>query len=200
MLILAFACVPPSFQREGELQWGTKVLRHFCKVTPFSTVNMYLSPPPVFHHPLSLKSRWYFRPSSLSFTSDNIDSGVGRLMTFKKNEIINELKKLLIKAPILNKCVNYFCPWKYESMFSSLSFDAAEFRHDEVSLVWAKLFVYKQKICTFSSWFLVYINKSEIIWIIKDHPFINSNFGCNNYCCNQNFVRKTNIQSLEQYW
>ena len=135
-------------------------------MTPFSIVNMYLSPPPVFHHPLSLKSRWYFRPSSLSFTSDNIDSGVGRLMTFKKNEIINELKKLLIKAPILNKCVNYFCPWKYESMFSSLSFDAAEFRHDEVSLVWAKLFVYKQKICTFSSWFLVYINKYEIIWII----------------------------------
>ena len=88
------------------------------------------------------------------------------------------------KPCILNKCVNYFCPWKYESMFSCLSFDAAEFRHDEVSLVWAKLFVYKQKICTFSSWFLVYINKSEIIWIIEDHPFINSN------CCNQNFVRK----------
>ena len=112
---------------------------------------------------------------AFSFTSDNIDSGVGRLMTFKKNEIINELKKLLIKAPILNKCVNYFCPWKYESMFSSWSFDAAEVRHDEVSLVWAKLFVYKQKICTFSSWFLVYINKSEIIWITEDHPFINSN-------------------------
>ena len=34
-------------------------------------------------------------------------------------------------------------------MFSRFSFDAAEFRHDEVSLVQAKLFVYKQKFVHF---------------------------------------------------
>ena len=128
-------------------------------MTPFPIVNMYLSPPPVFHHPLSPKSRWYFRPSSLSFTSDNIDSGVGRFYNDIKKEWNNELKKLLIKAPILNKCVNDFCPWKYESVFSSLSFDAAEFRHDEVSLVWAKLFVYKQIFVHFHPDFYFMYNK-----------------------------------------
>ena len=40
-------------------------------------VDMYLSPPPVFSHALSPKSMLYFRPSSLSFTSGNIDSEVG---------------------------------------------------------------------------------------------------------------------------
>ena len=60
-LVLAFACFPPSFQREGELQWGTKVLRHFCKMPVFSIVNMYLSSSPMFPHPLSPKSMLYFQ-------------------------------------------------------------------------------------------------------------------------------------------
>ena len=50
----------------------------------------YLSPPPVFPHPLPLKPKLYFRPSSLSFTINNIDSGMGGFTTFKQNEIINE--------------------------------------------------------------------------------------------------------------
>ena len=45
----------------------------------------------------------------MQYLYSRFDSGVGRLMTFRKN-LKNELKKLLIEAPILNKCVNYFCP------------------------------------------------------------------------------------------
>ena len=59
---------------------------------------------------------------------------------------------MLIKAPILNKCVNYFCPWKYESVFSSLSFDAAEFSRNEVALVWGK--------------YCLFINKNLYIFIL----------------------------------
>ena len=50
----------------------------------------YLSPPPVFPHPLPLKPMFYFRPSSLSFTINNIDSRIGGFTAFKQNEIINE--------------------------------------------------------------------------------------------------------------
>ena len=50
----------------------------------------YLSPPPVFNHPLPLKPKLYFRPSSLSFTINNIYSGMGGFTAFKQNEIINE--------------------------------------------------------------------------------------------------------------
>ena len=51
-------------------------------------------------------------------------------------------------------------------MFSSLSFDAAEFRHDEVSLVWAKLFVYKQKFVQFHPDFEFTYNKMYKVYVI----------------------------------
>ena len=70
--------VSSSFLSEkGSYSIRDKSVRHFCKMTPFSIVDMYLSPSPVFPHPLSPKSMLYFKLSSLSFTSDNIDSGVG---------------------------------------------------------------------------------------------------------------------------
>ena len=71
------------------LQWGTKVLRLFFKMTPFWTVNIPI-PSPCVPPPLPLKPKLYFRPSSLSFTINNIDSGMGGFTAFKQNEIINE--------------------------------------------------------------------------------------------------------------
>ena len=56
------------------LQWGTKVLRHFRKMAPFC-IMAYLSPSPVYPNPFPPKSMMYFGPSSLSVTLDNIDSG-----------------------------------------------------------------------------------------------------------------------------
>ena len=70
-----------------------------------------------------------FGPSSLFFTSDNIDSwGEGIYGVYK--EWSNKWIKRLLKAPVLNKCVKYFCPC------------------DDVTL-WAKLFVYKQQFVKF---------------------------------------------------
>ena len=46
-------------------------------MTVFSIVNMYLSSSHVFPYRLPPKPMLYFRPLSLSFTLDNIDSGVG---------------------------------------------------------------------------------------------------------------------------
>ena len=79
--------------------------RHFRKNGPFLHSGHTPSPSPVYPNPFPPKSMLYFGPSSLSFASDNIDSGVRGFTVFKRNEIINELD-----APVLNKCVNYFCP------------------------------------------------------------------------------------------
>ena len=61
-------------------------------MTVFSIVNMYLSSSPVFPHHLPPKPMLYFRPLSLSFTLDNIDSGGGGggVMVLKKNVILKE--------------------------------------------------------------------------------------------------------------
>ena len=53
------------------------------KMAPFYIVDIPI--------PFLRKSMLYFGPSSLSFTSDNIDSGVRGFTAFKRNEIINEL-------------------------------------------------------------------------------------------------------------
>ena len=75
----------------------------------FSIVDIpvpFLCVPP----PLTPKPMLYFRPLSLSFTLDNIDSGGwGGGYVVKKEYIIKGMK-LLIKAHVLNKCFNYFCP------------------------------------------------------------------------------------------
>ena len=47
-----------------------------------------------------------FRPSSLFFTPDNIDSGGEGIYGVYK-EWSNKWIKRLLKAPVLNKCVNY---------------------------------------------------------------------------------------------
>ena len=54
---------------EGQKCWDT-----FIK-WPLFEYWTYLSPSPVYLHPLPPKSMLYFGPSTLSFTSDNIDSG-----------------------------------------------------------------------------------------------------------------------------
>ena len=63
-------------------------------MTVFSRVSMYLSSSPVFPHRLPPKPMLYFRPLSLSFTLDNIDSGVkgggGGVMVLKKNVLFKE--------------------------------------------------------------------------------------------------------------
>ena len=79
-------------------------------MTVFSIVNMYLSSSHVFPHCLPPKPVLYFRPLSLSFTLDNIDSGGGGGGYVVKKECIIKGMKLLIKAHVLNKCFNYFCP------------------------------------------------------------------------------------------
>ena len=48
-------------------------------------------PLPLCTPPLPSKSMLYFRPSSLSFYRNNIDSGVGRFTAIKKNEKKNEI-------------------------------------------------------------------------------------------------------------
>ena len=61
-------------------------------MTVFSRVSMYLSSSPVFPHRLPPKPMLYFRPLSLSFTLDNIDSGGGGggVMVLKKNVLLKE--------------------------------------------------------------------------------------------------------------
>ena len=87
-------------------------------MTVFSIVNMYLSSSHVFPHRLPPKPMLYFRPLSLSFTLDNIDSGGGGGGGYDvKKECNIKGMKLLIKAPILNKCFNYFCPWLFLFQF-----------------------------------------------------------------------------------
>ena len=54
---------------EGQKCWDT-----FVK-WPLFEYWTYLSPSPVYLHPSPPKSMLYFGPSTLSFTSDNIDSG-----------------------------------------------------------------------------------------------------------------------------
>ena len=86
------------------------MLRHFCKMASFPIVNIPVpflcvsQPPPP-------KANVVFYTLSLSFTLDNIDSGVwgGGGYGVKKECIIKGMK-LLIKAHVLNKCFNYFCP------------------------------------------------------------------------------------------
>ena len=81
-------------------------------MTVFSRVSMYLSSSPVFPHRLLPKPMLYFRPLSLSFTLDNIGLGVGGGGCYGvKKECNIKGMKLLIKAHILNKYFNHFCPW-----------------------------------------------------------------------------------------
>ena len=71
------------FLFKSELQWATKVLRHFRKMAPFAKWT-YLSSYLVYPNPFPPKSTLYFGPSSLSFTSDNIDSGGERIYGLEK--------------------------------------------------------------------------------------------------------------------
>ena len=87
------------------------MLRHFCKMASFSIVDIpvpFLCVPP----PLTPKPMLYFRPLSLSFTLDNIDSGVGGggVMVLEIFFVNIKGMKLLIKARVLNKYFNCFCP------------------------------------------------------------------------------------------
>ena len=67
--------------------------RHFCKMASFSIVHGHTcAVPSVYPHPFPPKPMLYFRPLSLSFTLDNIDSGVGGggggVMVLEKNVIL----------------------------------------------------------------------------------------------------------------
>ena len=57
------------YYNEGQKCWDTSVK------WPLFEQWTYLSPSPSYLHPSPPKSMLYFGPSSLSFTSDNIDSG-----------------------------------------------------------------------------------------------------------------------------
>ena len=52
-------------------------------------------PLPLCTPPLPSKSMLYFRPSSLSFNTNNIDSGVGRFTAFKQNEKKNKQNEVV---------------------------------------------------------------------------------------------------------
>ena len=56
------------------LQWGTKVLRHFRKMTPFCMGDIPI-PFPCLPQPLPPKINVEFWSLKSLFTSDNIDSG-----------------------------------------------------------------------------------------------------------------------------
>ena len=59
----------PIVQKSELMQWwGTKVLRHFFKMAPFWTVDIPIPSP---------QNQCCILDSSLSFTTNNIDSGVG---------------------------------------------------------------------------------------------------------------------------
>ena len=94
------------------LQWGTKVLTHFRKMAPFCIVDI-LIPFPCLPQPLPPKISVEFWTLKSFFTSDNIDSG-GRGIYGVLKEWNDKWMKCLLKAPVLNKCVNYFCPWLSE--------------------------------------------------------------------------------------
>ena len=100
-------------------QWGTKVLRHFCEMASFSIMDI-TAPFLCVSPPSPPKPIMYFRPLSLSL--DNVDSGVaggvggGGYYGVKKECNIKEMK-LLIKAHVLNKRFNYFCPWLFLFQF-----------------------------------------------------------------------------------
>ena len=76
---------------------------------------MYLSSSPVIPHHLPPKPMLYFRPLSLSFTLDYIDSGIGGGGYGVKKECTIKGMKLLIKAhvfkqvfqPLLSLIVNF---------------------------------------------------------------------------------------------
>ena len=86
--------------------------RHFCKMASFSIVHGHTcAVPSVYPDPFPPKPMLYFRPLSLSFTLDNIDSGVGGGGGYGVRKECNiKVMKLLIKARVLNKYFNYFCP------------------------------------------------------------------------------------------
>ena len=66
------------------------MLTHFRKMAPFCIVDILILFP-CLPQPLHPKINVEFWTSSLFFTSDNIDSGVGGFTAFKRNETINEL-------------------------------------------------------------------------------------------------------------
>ena len=102
----------------------------------------------------------YFGPSSLSFTSDNIDSGGEGIYGVWK-EWNNKWIKCLIKAPVLNKCANYFCPWLSEICIYVFRLD---FWRCWIVVPWrysmGQIVCLQTTICKFSSWFVVHVQKN----------------------------------------
>ena len=68
---------------EGQKCWDTST----CITLPLFEQWTYLSPHPVYPCLLPPKPMLYFRPSSLSLTINNIDSGMGGFMALKQNEL-----------------------------------------------------------------------------------------------------------------
>ena len=95
-------------------KWGTKVLRHFCKMAHFSIVDIRI-PFPCLPQPLPPWNQCCILDSQVFLLfQTTLIRGVREFTVFKRNEITHckwILFKYLIKAPVLNKCVNYFCPW-----------------------------------------------------------------------------------------
>ena len=119
------------FSPWGKLQWGTKVLRHFRKMAPFCIVDIPI-PFPCLPQPLppkinvvfwTLKSFFYFRQHWFG--------GEGIYGVWK--EWYNKWIKCLIKAPVLNKCVNYFSDMKLVKTSHHFEFSGREFQPIKLS-------------------------------------------------------------------
>ena len=97
-----------------DLHWGTKVLTHFYKVALFCIVVLSI-PSPCVPHLLAPKSMLCFRPSSLTFITYNIDSGVGEFRAFKRTEIKNEWNCCIVELvhcrQVCQLLLSLFCPY-----------------------------------------------------------------------------------------
>ena len=97
-----------------DLHWGTKVLTHCYKVALFCIVVLSI-PSPCVPHLLAPKSMLCFRPSSLTFITYNIDSGVGEFRAFKRTEIKNEWNCCIVELvrcrQVCQLLLSLFCPY-----------------------------------------------------------------------------------------
>ena len=142
------------------LQWGTKVLRLFFKMTPFWTVNIPI-PSPCVPPPLPLKPKFYFRPSSLSFTINNIDSGMGGFTAFKQNEIINEWNFRQVWQIILSlmvACERPLASKRKSGRETSLSCPGVSISTNSQQNLWATLLI---KVASFFQ-----KKKQQLVWIM----------------------------------
>ena len=91
------------------LQWGTKVLTHFCKMAPFFIVDKPIPFPSVpLPPPPKINIVFYIIKSFFNWKQHWFrGGGIWGLWT----QSYVKGRKLLLKASVLDECINYLCPW-----------------------------------------------------------------------------------------